>query len=266
MSRGRRSQLAIDADRRTRAQRLELGGEIRASRERRRWTQADIAARAGVDRQLIGRLERGTTRLDVDLVQRVAIALGRHLEIRLGRDTLEAPADAGHLAMQELVMRLGRTAGYTASFELPTRPAEPWRSIDVLLASPTRRVMILVECWNTIGDVGAAARATARKAAELEQLAVGKWGSNVRVGVVWVVRATSRNRTLIARYPEVFASRFPGSSRAWVDALTEGADPPSRPGLAWCDVGATRLVEWRRPHGTTPGPPGRGSSPSGSSR
>jgi hypothetical protein len=171
--------------------------------------------------------------------------------------------------MQELVLALGRRAGYTGTFELPTRPAEPWRSIDVVLASPTRRVMILVECWNTIGDVGAAARSTARKAAELEQLAVGKWGSNVRVGVVWVVRATSRNRALVARYPEVFASRFPASSRAWVEALTTGTSPPPRdPGLAWCDVGATRLFAWRRPHGAaaTPGPPGRGSSPSGSSR
>jgi hypothetical protein len=106
--------------------------------------------------------------------------------------------------------------------------------------------MILDECWNTFGDIGAAARATVRKTAELEALATGRWGPDARVRVVWIVRATARNRALLARYPEIFASRFPGSSRAWVRALTEGSEPPTEPGLVWCDVAATRLLEWRR--------------------
>ena len=106
--------------------------------------------------------------------------------------------------------------------------------------------MILAECWNSFGDVGAAARSTNHKRADLEQLAVGRWGAEARVGVVWVVRATARNRALLQRYPEVFDARFPASSRAWVDALTAGTPPPVDPGLVWCDVGATRLFEWRR--------------------
>ena len=74
-----------------------------------------------------------------------------------------------------------------------------------------------------IGDIGAAARSSARKQAELADLAVARWGTDATTGLVWVVRATARNRALIARYPEVFASRFPGSSRGWVEALTRGA-------------------------------------------
>jgi transcriptional regulator with XRE-family HTH domain len=246
MSRGRRSGLVIEADRRTREHRAQLGAEIRSSRLRRHWTQQHLAERAGVDRQIVGRVERATTRLDVDVLQRIGIALNRFLEIRFGRDSLEQPADAGHLAMQELVLRLGRTNGFVGEFEMSTRPAEAWRSIDVVLASRARRLLILNECWNTFGDIGAAARATMRKAAELEALAAGRWGADVTVRVVWIVRATARNRALLARYPEVFASRFPGSSRAWVEALTNGSTPPNEPGLVWCDVAATRLVEWRR--------------------
>ena len=113
------------------------------------------------------------------MLQRIAIAFNRPLEIRFGRDVLEHPADAGHLAMQELVLRLGRMNGFVGDFELPTRPAEPWRSIDVVLASPTRRIMILAECWNTFGDIGAAARASMRKAAELAAIAAGRWGPDV---------------------------------------------------------------------------------------
>jgi hypothetical protein len=199
-----------------------------------------------MSRHIVGRIERGVTRLDVDALQRIGIGLNRFLEIRFGRDALEQPADAGHLAMQELVLRLGRANGFTGEFEVPTRPAEPWRSIDVVLARPLRRLMILNECWNTFGDIGASARASLRKAAELEALATERWGEDAQVRVVWIVRATARNRALLARYPEIFASRFPGSSRAWVRALTEGGEPPAEPGLVWCDVAAARLLEWRR--------------------
>ena len=246
MSGARRSAVAGEAARRNREQRAQIGREVRQSRERRNWTQQELAERAGISRHIVGRIERGTTRLDVDVLQRIGVALNRYLEIRFGRDALEQPADAGHLAMQELVLRLGRANGFVGEFEVPTRPAEPWRSIDVVLASRARRLMILNECWNTFGDVGMAARATMRKAAELEALAAARWGPDVTVRVVWIVRATARNRVLLARYPEIFASRFPGSSRSWVEALTTGAPPPPEPGLVWCDVVATRVFEWRR--------------------
>ena len=224
-----------------------LGNEIEAMRERRGWTRTELAARAGLGRMVESRIERGIGNPDLDVLQRIALALDRPLIVSFGgRDPSEAPADAGHLAIQELVLRLGRAVGYTGSFELPTRPAEPWRSADVGLASDARRRLIHAECWNTIGDVGAAARSSARKLAELEDLAIARWGSDSSTGLVWIVRATARNRALIARYPEVFASRFPGSSRGWVDALMTGSAPPSEPGLVWCDLGATRLFAWRR--------------------
>ena len=86
------------------------------------------------------------------------------------------------------------------SFEVPTKPADPWRSIDVGLLDDTRRRLIVSECWNTFGDVGAAARSSERKAAEAEDLATARWAEAPhRVGLVWVVRATAANRALVAR-------------------------------------------------------------------
>jgi transcriptional regulator with XRE-family HTH domain len=199
-----------------------------------------------VGRLVIGRLERGEGRLDLELLQRVALALGVPLGVSLGRDLDPAPADAGHLTIQELVLRHARRLAIDASFELPTRPAEPWRSIDVGLVNEKRRHITVVECWNTIGDIGAAARTSSRKRAEAEAAAVARWGGEGRAGLVWVVRATARNHRLLGRYPEVFAARFPGSSRGWVVALTEGGSPPDGDGLIWADVGGTRLFEWRR--------------------
>ena len=174
------------------------------------------------------------------------MALDVPLVLDFGRDRAQDVSDAGHLTMQELVLRFGRAAGLDPRFELATKPAEPWRSSDAALADESRRLLIGVECWNNIGDVGASSRSSTRKQAELEALAVARWGSDGQAGHVWVVRATGRNRDLVARCPEVFAAGFPGSSRGWVDTLTTGAEPPREPGLVWCDVGATRLYEWRQ--------------------
>jgi hypothetical protein len=242
----RRSRLAVEAAQRNQEGRARIGGEIRTMRERRGLTGTELARRAGIGRMVESRVERGATNLDLDVLQRIGLALDRPLVVTFGRDILESPVDAGHLAIQELVLRLGRSAGYVGSFELATRPAEPWRSVDVGLAAETGHQMILAECWNTFGDIGAAARSTNRKRSELEGIAVGRWGPEARVGVVWVVRATARNRALLQRYPEVFAARFPASSRAWIDALTSAMPPPTEPGIVWCDVAATRIFEWRR--------------------
>lgn len=201
----------------------------------------------GLSQSALSRAERGRGGgLTLDAWQRIATALGIPLRVQLQRDHLAETMDAGHLAMQELLLRHGRVAGYRGLVELSTRAAEPWRSIDVALADDAARRLVVAECWNTIGDIGAAVRTSARKLAEAEGLALARWGEAPhRVGLVWVVRATARNRALLARYPEVFAARFPGSSTGWARALTSGGEPPDQPGLVWSSADGSRLFAWR---------------------
>ena len=247
MPRARRSALAIEVERRIREQLARIGADIRLARIRRRLTQQQVADLAGVGRMVVSRIERGVGGVPVEALQRVALAVGRPLIITLQRDIDGETADAGHLAMQELVLATGRRGGFDGRFELATRPAEPWRSADVGLLNDRTRELIVVECWNTIGDVGAAARASTRKLVEASDLAIARWGDRpASVGLVWVVRATARNRAIVGRYPEVFATRFPGSSAGWLATLTEGKRPPTQPGLVWTDVATTRLLAWRR--------------------
>lgn len=243
----RRSALAIEVERRIREQLARIGADLRLARTRRRLTQQQLADLAGVGRMVVSRIERGVGGVPLEALQRVALAVGCPLVISLQRDIRGETADAGHLAMQELVLRIGRRSGFDGRFELATRPAEPWRSIDVGLIHERLRILLVVECWNTIGDVGAAVRSSTRKLAEASDLAVARWGDRqASVGLVWVVRASARNRALVARYPEVFAARFPGSSAGWLATLTNGNRPPSQPGLVWTDVATTRLLAWRR--------------------
>jgi transcriptional regulator with XRE-family HTH domain len=248
MVKRRRPRLTSEAARRNLQHLTLLGDDVRTSRRRRRLSQRALAVRAGVGQATVSRLERGRGGgLTLDAWQRIAMALGRDLEVRLSRDPIAEPADAGHLAVQELILRMAAKAGFQGRFEMATRGAEPARSADIGLRDERRRCLVLVEAWNTFGDLGAAGRSTDRKVAEAEQLAIATGGGKpYSVRSCWVVRATMRNRTLVARYPSIFATRFPGSSVGWVRALTLGTEPPSEPGLIWCDVGTTRLLAWRR--------------------
>ena len=254
MTKLKRPELVAQAARINFEQLARLGGELRAARHRRRLTQEQLGDRAGLSRSAISSIERGRGGSHtLDSWQRLALAVDRPMRIELRRDGREEPADAGHLAIQELVLRLGRRAGNKGTFELPTRPSDPSRSTDVGLRDDRTRLLILVECWNTFGDVGAAVRSTNRKLAEAADLAVAIGGERpYRVAGCWVVRDVPRNRSLIARYPELFASKFPGSSVLWARALGEPAgngprhDPPPELSLVWCDALATRLYPWRR--------------------
>jgi transcriptional regulator with XRE-family HTH domain len=212
-----------------------LGRKVRAGRRRRRWSQRLLGQKVGVTGRRVGQLERGLEAgASLDLWYALAAALDIPLKVELGRDQIEDTADAGHLKIQELVLRLGRQAGYLRAFELPTRPAEPALSTDVHLRDDRRRLLVLNECWNTFGNVNASVRSTRRKLAEAEALAVALGGEAgpYQVAGCWIVRDTRRNRELAARYPEVFASSFTGSSAAWVRALmNSSAAPPTDLGL-----------------------------------
>lgn len=237
---------------RERAARLaaELGSKVRQARRRRRWSQRLLGEKVGVTGRRVGQLERGLgAGASIDLWSALASALDLPLKVELGRDRVEDTADAGHLRIQELVLRLGRLAGHVRTFELPTRPAEPSLSTDVCLRDDARRILVLAECWNTFGSINAAVRSTRRKLAEAEALAVALGGEAgpYRVAGCWVVRDTRRNREIIGRYPEIFGATFVGSSAAWVRALSEpGASLPAELGLVWSDLNATRLFAWRR--------------------
>jgi transcriptional regulator with XRE-family HTH domain len=253
MAKRRRTRVAIDAAAIAARMALEFGASLKAARARRRLTLREVGRRVGLDPSRVWQVENGRgASLGLRDWVALGIAVGRPLSARLQRDPEEEPVDAGHLLVQELVLRLGRLAGYAGRFELPTRPVDPSRSTDVGLRNDLRRILVLAECVNTFGDIGASVRSSERKRAEAEAYAISiGHGKPYSVHVVWVVRATRANRALVARYPHIFESRFPGSSATWIAALTRGTEPPADPGLVWADVRGTRLFAWRRPRRPT---------------
>jgi transcriptional regulator with XRE-family HTH domain len=234
-----------EAERLTDAVAIALGGTVRAGRRRLGISQKTLGARVGVHQSWISRVELGRGQ-EAPLSLWIAIghALGQPLAVSFSRPLGETrqPSDAGHLAMQDHLLGLARSTGRRATFELPTRPADPSHSIDVCVRDRRNRVVIIEEAWNTFGDIGAAVRSTHRKQAEAADLAaIIDDGPSYRVATVWVVRDSAANRALVHRFPEVFRAACPGSSKGWVEALTEGAAPPGQTGFVWFDPSTKRI-------------------------
>lgn len=249
MAAPKRTDAAVHGDALSAAIAATLGREARTTRRRQRRTQQQVADSIGISRSRYADIERGEgATAPLEAWTRIGAALGRPLAVAFSRDIDQSePRDAGHLAAQELVLRLARSHGRAASFELPTRPADPARSTDVGLRDDALRTLVLVEIWNRLDDMGAAARATDRKVAEAAAPAAfaGGDGEPFRVASCWLLVDTAANRRLVAHFPEILRTRFPGSSVRWAAALSGGTAPPAEPGVAWVDPRAGRIVPLR---------------------
>lgn len=172
MPRRKASTAAIEGRREAQSIAATLGRELRDTRKRRRLTQAALGERIGLSQSEISYIERGHGH-GTSLERWIAcgVALKRPLAVAFSRELVPAPTDAGHLAGQELVLRLARAHGRTGLFELPSRPGHPLHSTDVGIRDEAQRLLILVEIWNRVDDLGAAFRATDRKAVEAGDLA-----------------------------------------------------------------------------------------------
>jgi len=257
MGRRRRSQrrtpLQAAADRRSGETAKRLGGMLKDARSSRRLTQQQASDRAGISRSAWSGLEvSGDGRITLETWNRAATAVASSFEAYLKRATAaREPRDAVHLRHQELVIRTAAPGGWRALPEAAIdRDARTTRAADVLLhrGGPTAEYVI-VEVWDWFDDVGGALREFDRRLAALERYAIARMlgGQPLpRTTGCWVVRATRRNRGLVADHRHIFKARFPGSGSQWLAALARPTAPtPQQPALLWITVGGERLLPSR---------------------
>ncbi len=185
---------------------------------------------------------------------RAAFAVGGRLNAYVdGASAADRPRDAVHLRNQELIARTAKVGGWQVLPEEPIdRDIGRSRWADVLLQRrrpPTAAEFALFEVIDWFDDLGAALRAWQRRLDAVERYAIARMTGNEplpHVGGCWVVRATRRNRELVADHHTLFRSRFPGSSRAWLASLADAAQPmPDGAALIWVSVGGRRLFPAR---------------------
>jgi hypothetical protein len=162
----------------------------------------------------------------------------------------DQPRDAVHLGHQELLIRTAAPGGWHAlPEEQIDREARTSRWGDVLLHRRLATVdeYGLFEIFDWFDDVGAHTRDWQRRLDALERYAIARMRDDTlpRTSGCWIVRATLRNRRLIAEHGAFFQSRFGGSGHDWLSALGSHIPMPSQPALLWVSVDGKRLFPSR---------------------
>jgi len=245
VTRSRRTNEILEGDREAARIALTLGAELRAARRSVRQTQHQLGRRVGLGTTRISELERGFgASATLSTWSRLGMAISRPLAISFSRNLAASPepTDAGHLAAQELVLRLARENGRTGVFEMPTRTSAAPGVVDVAIRDDGALVLILVEIWNRVTDLGSASRSTSRKVADVEASVPSP---AFRVASCWLLVENAANRAIVRRFPEIFRARFSGSSIGWTRAIANGGIPPLASGVAWIDPRSGRITPVR---------------------
>lgn len=187
----------------------------RASRDGRRalgLTQQAIAAKVGVARSYVAAIERGRANPSLDVIVRLAAALGLELDFSLRSPVIigdRRQRDVVHARCSGYVDRRLRGAGWETAREAPIVEGR-WRGwIDLLAFDPRSGTLIIIEIKTVIDDLGALERQvgwyerTARRVARDQ-------GWKPRRVVTWLlVLASEQNEQALTQNREVIDRAFP---------------------------------------------------------
>ena len=215
--------------------RSNLPRAVRTLRHRRRWRQADLAARAGVSRQVISRIERGQLgSQSIRTVARVVEALdaSAELTVRWHGEELDRLTDAAHaFLVQDTVSRL-QSAGWATRVEVSFNHFGDRGRVDVLAFEAGARVLAVVEVKSGLGDLQDTSGRLDVKVRLGRMLAssVG-WERPAAVVRALVVADTRTARRVVERHAGIFdAFSLRGrQALAWV----RGPTSPAPTGLLW---------------------------------
>jgi transcriptional regulator with XRE-family HTH domain len=136
--------------------RSNLPRAVRALRHRRRWRQVDLAARSGVSRQVVSRIERG--QLGSQSIRTVARVVGAldataELVVRWHGEELDRLIDATHAAVVQMTVELLQSAGWATRVEVSFNHFGDRGRVDVLGFQTDRRILLVAEAKSALGDL-----------------------------------------------------------------------------------------------------------------
>src|SRR5262249_23672025 len=137
---------------------VRFGLGIRAIRLHRRWTQEQVAAKAGVSQAAVSRVERGdAARATVRTLYRIAEALGARATLGLfwHGEGLGRLLDAAHAGLVDEVISTLTRAGWEVVPEATFNNFGERGSIDILAWHPRRRALLIVEVKSVVPDMQA---------------------------------------------------------------------------------------------------------------
>jgi transcriptional regulator with XRE-family HTH domain len=137
---------------------LAFGRLIRLARIRRRWSQQDLAGRAGVSRTTVSRVERGYIAvIPLATVRTIAAPLEVRVELRPRARAvdLDQVMNARHSAMAEfLIAWISRTPGWVARPEVSFSRFGERGAIDLLAWHAGSRCLLVIEIKTELVEFG----------------------------------------------------------------------------------------------------------------
>jgi transcriptional regulator with XRE-family HTH domain len=207
---------------------------IRSLRARNRWRQRDLAARAGLSRDAVSRVERGHLEgLTLGTIGRLVSALDASLvvEIRWQGADLDRLADARHAQLQELTARRLASAGWMPRVEVSFNHYGDRGSCDVVAWHPSTQTLLVVEVKSRLGNVQDTLHRLDVKA-RLGPVIANQlnWPNPASVARALVLADERTSRRVLARHEALFASF---GTRGWAASRWLRRPGPGRASLLW---------------------------------
>jgi transcriptional regulator with XRE-family HTH domain len=195
----------------------QAGIAFRSIRVRKRLRQDDVALRARVSRNVVGRIERGhAASVPLGKIRRVAAALDARFDtvVRWHGGDLGRLLNVRHAAMHEALARWFTSLdGWVAEPEVSFSVYGERGIIDILAWHPGRRILLVIELKTEFVDVNELMGSVDRKRRLAALVARDRRWDPVAIGT-WVVLADNRtNRRALAAHSAVLRAKFPVDGR-----------------------------------------------------
>ncbi len=204
---------------------------------------------AGIGPNTFVALERGDRQPTLEVLARLAAALGGELSLRFHPGAGPLVRDHLQAAMIEALIRaLGR--GWTTRLEVPVRtPSRGW--IDAVLRHADSTV-VASEAQSELRRLEQQIRWAGLKAEALaSELSTGG-ESGVTVSTLLLLRASATNVAIVGRYTDLLRTAYPAAHAAAIAALRDEASWPGS-AIVWMDVrGGVAQLRERPPRGVPP--------------
>ena len=196
---------------------VRIGNTLRVIRIRKHLRQSDVARRARVSRQIVGRLENGGAgRYPLDITRTVAAALGVRLDMRPRYQgaALDRILNAAHAELHESVAtELSDLDGWTWLPEVTFAHYGERGVIDILAWHSQSRSLLIVELKTELVDPQELV-ATMHRRVRLGRTIAREQGWDPLSISAWViVRDTSTERRRLQRHARLLRAAFPVEGR-----------------------------------------------------
>jgi transcriptional regulator with XRE-family HTH domain len=201
---------------------IRFGLGLRALRMRRRWTQAHLAAAAGVSRSVICRIERGRAdRVAVHTLVRVAAKLDARVDIRLlwRGEGLDRLLDARHAGLVDRVIAILDAAGWEVAAEVTFDVRGERGSIDVLAFHRATGSLLMIEVKSVVPDIQALLSGIDRKGRLAGEVGRARGWQSTSISRVLLLPDDRTTRRRVESHAATFQSALPARTvevRRWI--------------------------------------------------